>query len=61
MPLRTYLFVIFHTDVGIFAETVGGDLTTDTRQQLADHRIVNTHHRPSIKRQIVEKVYKCLL
>ena len=61
MPLRTNLFVTFHPNIGIFAETVGRDLTAHARQQFADHRVVYTHDGPSIKRQIVEKVYKCLL
>ena len=60
MPLRANLFVIFHTNVSVFTEAVGGDLTPDARQQLADHRIVHTHHRATIKRQVVQEVNKGL-
>ena len=60
MPLRTNLFVLFHTDISIFAETISGDLTPDTRQQLADHRIVYAHHRASIERQVMQEVDESL-
>ncbi|CCJ84366.1 hypothetical protein BN133_743 [Cronobacter dublinensis 582] len=60
MPLRAGLTIISHTYIGIFAETISGNLTADARQQLADHRIVNTHHRTAIKRQVVQEVNKRL-
>ncbi|CCJ91597.1 hypothetical protein BN132_3525 [Cronobacter turicensis 564] len=60
MPLRAGLAIIFHTYIGIFAETISGNLTPDARQQLADHRIVHTHHRAAVKRQVVQEVNKCL-
>ena len=61
VPLRANLFVLFHADVSVFTETVSGDLTTHARQQLADHRIVNAHHRAPVERQVVQEVDKGLL
>ena len=61
VSLRANLFVLFHADVSVFAEAVGGDLTTHARQQLADHRIVHAHHRAPVERQVVQEVDKGLL
>ncbi|CCK01034.1 hypothetical protein BN129_540 [Cronobacter sakazakii 701] len=60
VPPRAGLAIIFHTYIGIFAETISGNLTPDARQQLADHRVVNTHHRTAIKRQVMQEVNKRL-
>ena len=61
MPLRTNLLIIFHAYISVFAEAVGGNLTPDARQQLADHRVVHAHHRTAIERQVVQEVNKGLL
>ena len=61
MPLRANLLIVFYTDVCIVAETVGGGLTTNARQQLANNRVINAHHRTAIKRQVVQEVDKRLL
>ena len=61
MPLRSNLTVVFYADVGVVAKTVGGDLPADARQQFPDHRVIHTHHRASIERQVVQEVNKGLL
>ena len=61
MPLRTNLFVLFHANIRVFTEAIGGDLTTNPRQQLANDRIVHTHYRASIERQVMQEVDKGLL
>ena len=61
MPLRTNLFVLFHANVSILTEAISGDLTPHTRQQFADDRVIHTHHRAAIKRQVVQEVDKGLL
>ena len=61
MPLWTNLLVIFDAHISIIAETIGCGLTTNSRQQLADHRVVNAHNRTTIKRQVMQEINKRLL
>ena len=61
MPLSADLTILFHANVSIIAKTVGGELATNARQQLANHRIVHAHHRASIERQVMQEVDKRLL
>ena len=61
MALGSNLTVALDANVGIVAETVSGDMATHAWQQFTHHRIVNTHHRTAVERQVVQKVNKRLL
>ena len=61
VALGADLTILFHANVGIIAEAVGGYLAANARQQFTDNRIVHAHHRTTVERQIVQEVNKRLL
>ncbi len=61
MPLRATLFIIFNAQVSIITETVRGDMASHAWDQVTNNRIIHTHHRTTVKRQVVQEVNKRLL
>ena len=52
---------VLRTQVRILAKAVANHLTVDPGQQLAHHRIIHTHHRHAVERQVVEELDKSVL
>src|SRR5690606_39058293 len=50
-----------HTEICVFAETIGQHRTRNARQDLPHHRIIDAHHTQAVTRQVGQEVDERLI